>query len=153
MNKFPCSGCGLCCKRLNTIKYEIPKSIFPYNWDESGRCEMLTDDDKCAVYDDRPLICNIDRMYDTVHNGSMTREDYHMMNAIICNKWMDENNLPIKLRINYGVSEKGRDEVHRQVAKEDPAGNAGQANDKAWIDGQDKTKRFNRTKRIEGTAS
>lgn len=63
--KFECSGCGLCCKKIN-IAVENTKHIdelyFPYKWDNNGVCENLDSDNKCKVYDNRPLLCNIEKV-------------------------------------------------------------------------------------------
>lgn len=134
MNKFPCSGCGLCCTKIDIIGKLYGKDVFPYSWDETGRCEKLTDDNKCSIYNDRPLICNVDDMFDAVYHKQMTREEFYRANADLCNKWMDENNTPIKLRINYGLSEKTGTEVHREIAEEGLPGDNGETNDNQRTD-------------------
>ena len=62
--KFPCSKCGLCCKKigevvtnLKTLNIEVD---FPYSWNENGECKMLKDN-LCTVYEQRPLICDVER--------------------------------------------------------------------------------------------
>jgi Fe-S-cluster containining protein len=137
MNSFPCSGCGLCCTRINIIGEAYGKEVFPYGWDETGRCEKLTDDNRCSIYDSRPLICSVDGMYDAEYHKEMTRAEFYRMNAEICNEWMDENNLPIKLRINYGLSEKTGTEIHREITEEDIPGDNGEAHDHSRADAQD----------------
>jgi len=62
---FPCTGCGACCRHIDNAKDIIntrPEFNFPYKWDKSGRCEMLGDDNMCKVYNERPLICNVDKL-------------------------------------------------------------------------------------------
>lgn len=73
--KFKCDSCGACCKEVgNVIKNallntEMDKNIrneilaFPYSFDNNGVCSMLKDN-KCTVYDERPTICSVDKMYD-----------------------------------------------------------------------------------------
>lgn len=63
MTGFKCTGCGSCCKRVNIVvkaTSHIPELTFPYQWDESGRCEKLGNDNQCTVYEIRPLICNVE---------------------------------------------------------------------------------------------
>jgi len=65
--KFGCTGCGACCRRVGQYVERLKKTNlaylgFPYQWDESGRCEMLNEDNSCAVYDDRPIVCNIQKV-------------------------------------------------------------------------------------------
>ena len=64
---YPCTSCGECCRRLQTIlerDYEHPivREIverFPYKTKEDGSCEMFTEDGLCSVYEHRPLLCNV----------------------------------------------------------------------------------------------
>lgn len=103
-NVFPCSGCGSCCRRINKAVENLGlenidkdnELYFPYKWDETGRCEMLTDDNKCLVYENRPLLCNIDKFLSII---DITKEDFYAMNIVACNIMMDEDNLPLKYRI------------------------------------------------------
>ena len=61
---------------------------------EDGRCEMLMDNGMCQVYDARPTICRVDKMYDQVHSGQFSKQEYYEMTANLCNKWMTEVGLP-----------------------------------------------------------
>jgi Fe-S-cluster containining protein len=68
-NKFTCSQCGLCCKKvkvavLNARRFKLPKKVteFPYKWDNDGVCEMLEYAEgkaKCKVYENRPVLCRV----------------------------------------------------------------------------------------------
>lgn len=46
---WACNKCGACCKDI--------RWIYPELADETGRCKHLTDDNECAIYDDRPHQC------------------------------------------------------------------------------------------------
>ena len=95
---YPCSGCGSCCKRIDrAVANAGDKFDFPYKWDESGKCEMLTTDNKCLVYDSRPLICNIDRM---AFLTEIPKSHFYAINIVICNQMMNEDGIDIKFRIN-----------------------------------------------------
>lgn len=102
---FPCSGCGACCRRIKTIVESLEeynndfysKNEFPYNWDESGRCEMLSEDNKCKVYENRPLICNVKEVSSFY---SMSQEKFYLLNASVCNSLMDEDGTPKEFRLN-----------------------------------------------------
>jgi Fe-S-cluster containining protein len=61
---------------------------FPYTFDASGHCEMLMDNNECAVYHDRPAICNTDvvRKYYT----NMTDDQYESALKEACGKLRDE---------------------------------------------------------------
>ncbi len=104
MGDYPCTKCGCCCKKINKL---IPNLLklgvsegdalwFPYKCDETGRCEKFTDENLCSVYDDRPLICNIDKIMVTFN---LNKKEFYEKNIAVCNKMMDEDNLPETFRI------------------------------------------------------
>ena len=97
MNSFPCTSCGACCRKLKQAISNL-KSIgidvdFPYKWDENGVCEMLSEDNKCLVYHDRPVICNVEKLAEYL--GFDTKE-FYVMNSKACNELIKESNLPEK---------------------------------------------------------
>lgn len=103
--KFPCTGCGCCCKIINTLvgaanflqlqRPDLDLS-FPYGWDETGRCENLQEDNKCKVYESRPLICRVDEMGKAF---GMTAKDNHEMTAKHCNKIMESFKIDKSLNV------------------------------------------------------
>ena len=103
---YPCTQCGACCKVAGrvpaTFPTEDPTNIFyfPYKTDESGRCENLTEDNKCAVYDHRPLICNMDLFIEVTQ---LDKIKFYNENIAYCNQLMDEQGVPIHFRINDKV--------------------------------------------------
>lgn len=70
--------------------------FFPYTWDETGKCEMLGDDNKCKVYDDRPLICRIDELGEAFMTD---KKEWYKSNIRSCNTMMDEDGIDQSLRI------------------------------------------------------
>lgn len=70
--------------------------VFPYKADENGWCEKLIDN-RCSVYDDRPLFCNVEEMWKISENP---KDEYYTENIKACNAMMDEDNVPINYRIN-----------------------------------------------------
>jgi Fe-S-cluster containining protein len=85
--------CGCCCKKVGVV---IEQGIeFPYKARENGECEML-ENNKCKVYDNRPTICNIESI---IKIRNLDREEYYKKNIEICNKMMDEYNMPQEYRI------------------------------------------------------
>jgi len=71
--EFPCIGCGICCTKVGEHfkNYDVyPKYLqktlddFPYQVSEDGTCDQLTDKGLCGVYKDRPLACNMEKLYD-----------------------------------------------------------------------------------------
>ena len=63
---------------------------FPYRVDETGRCEMLDENNKCKVYDHRPDICNIDKMIELT---GMDKEAAYIATANACNDFMEEDGI------------------------------------------------------------
>ena len=66
MTNFKCAACGCCCYfvdvLLNSIKqingFWGTEIIFPYSHN-NGKCEKLTENNRCAVYANRPIVCNV----------------------------------------------------------------------------------------------
>ncbi len=61
---------------------------FPYNIDESGKCEKLTGDLKCSIYEERPLLCRIDAMREAFYDD-VDVPFFHKMVQFKCNELMD----------------------------------------------------------------
>jgi len=67
MSDYPCTSCGLCCKQVgNVLKHGSDDPIiqelidrFPYKPNLDGSCPMLDTQNRCTVYNDRPILCNI----------------------------------------------------------------------------------------------
>jgi len=105
--KFPCTGCGLCCRmvgqaveyarlnpeidepRINAVR-KFPHSII------DGTCEMLGENNECKVYDDRPLICQINKVWATYWKYNMSLNQYHKKAAEACNKLIDASDIENK---------------------------------------------------------
>lgn len=68
---------------------------FPYSWNEKGECEMLKDN-LCSVYENRPLICNIDEF---VKEFKLKKKEFYRQNIIACNQMMNEDNIDLRFRI------------------------------------------------------
>ncbi len=102
---FPCTSCGECCKRIGKIlQTEIDDPItqllverFPYKTDATGACEMLGADNKCMVYDNRPLLCDIKKGAVVYGVG---KKQWYLLNAQMCNKFMDDAGLDVSFRID-----------------------------------------------------
>jgi len=96
--RFNCTGCGECCRKLGAIKEfvnngnekNIPDYMvvgvkeFPYGHNEQGVCEMLDEDNKCLVYQDRPMLCNLKRIWEEWITDQ-TEEEWYSHNMEICN--------------------------------------------------------------------
>ena len=90
IKKFPCTGCGACCRMIHLSDDIVEREdtthphYFPYTHKE-GICENL-EDNKCKIYDTRPLICRIDDLCDYF---GYDREIYHRENIKACGRLID----------------------------------------------------------------
>jgi Fe-S-cluster containining protein len=102
MSSFPCTGCGCCCRRINqavrhfNINDKKHPLYFPYGWDEDGVCDNLTEDNKCTIYEERPLICNIEKFGKYME---LNPKEFFAQNIRACNYMMDLDNIPLQFRI------------------------------------------------------
>jgi|688.fasta_scaffold19991_13 Fe-S-cluster containining protein len=104
--KYPCTGCGSCCKRVSIAVDNLEplgsrdkesELYFPYTWDDNGVCSMLNkDDNTCTVYNDRPKLCNIEFMAELF---DIDRDLFFAINIPICNQMMDDDNVEQSYRI------------------------------------------------------
>lgn len=99
--KFPCTECGLCCVRIKEIveKNDVTNPehpfYFPYTWDENGACDKL-DGNKCSIYEDRPIICNVDKVAEFIGES---KEEFYPKVIESCNEEMDKAGIDKKFRI------------------------------------------------------
>jgi len=62
MDQFNCEKCGACCRAV--------------------KCFLLKDG-LCSIYETRPDICRVDRMYE-IRKLNMTREEYYKLTKRFC---------------------------------------------------------------------
>lgn len=103
--KFKCNMCGMCCRNIHYWKMNLPlmkeilndESIdFPYK-DINGVCEMLADN-KCSIYEIRPIACNTEEMFKLLHNAiGLEVLDFLKYQEISCRK----NQLGLRKLDNY----------------------------------------------------
>ena len=74
---FSCDKCGLCCRNID----KIPELKAFHNGD--GICKFLINN-KCSIYNRRPLICNVDRVYEKFFRTSYTLEGFYKLNYQVC---------------------------------------------------------------------
>ena len=97
--KFPCTGCGQCCRRLDEILAGLSKvnnpalqfllEKFPYAPNPDGSCPMLQDG-LCAIYNDRPMLCNLETIQRVLDVPDAV---WFQLNAASCNKLIREAEL------------------------------------------------------------
>ena len=104
--EFSCTGCGACCRRVGKILPELKdKGIpFPYEAKEDGSCEMLGEDNKCKVYDNRPDICIVEKQYKKVWKPKgVSRKEAFLQEAKICNIFVEEDGLDDKYKVDENL--------------------------------------------------
>ena len=121
---FPCTGCGMCCKQagraVETAKkllkdgvdneYVREVAAFPFAYDANGRCDMLDEDNKCMVYDDRPGICSIEKTWEKYHSAIIPKRAYFESTIQICNQLMKDGGVSENFFITDGKKdEEGAD--------------------------------------------
>lgn len=78
---FDCHKCGNCCKNLhlNSLYSDLDRgdNICKY-FDEMKNL--------CSIYERRPLICNVDKMYESYFKNLMTLDEYYDKNKEGCKK-------------------------------------------------------------------
>jgi Fe-S-cluster containining protein len=102
MIKFPCTKCGACCKRAGE------SGLMPAKKD--GSCIYLNKDNTCSIYNKRPDICNLDKLYKHlklqgaklhgVFSPKMSKKEWYIKNAEACNKFIEEDGLDKKYKID-----------------------------------------------------
>lgn len=102
---YPCQKCGRCCWTIGKLVEEARKPIknannyqaalatmlrlFPYAWDDSGRCVKLGKNNKCTIYYKRPLVCNVKKLYVKLFSKAVTWSKFIKMNLENCKKLRD----------------------------------------------------------------
>lgn len=78
---FKCTKCGVCCENLSLsslyIKLDRGDEVCIY-YDSKNKL--------CSIYNNRPIICNIDAMYKMYFYNEMSLENYYKLNYEFCNE-------------------------------------------------------------------
>lgn len=88
---FPCTSCGACCSSIEGIDF-----LAEYN--QEGKCTNLSDN-RCSIYDSRPLLCRIDDAYEELFSTYMTKEDFYRENAKACNELQMKMGIDLSYRV------------------------------------------------------
>ena len=82
---FPCERCGQCCRRVGTVFFarHLAKS--------NGVCKYLDEaTNLCTIYDERPIFCRVDELYEKEFSGRISREEFYSLNKEQCKKFREE---------------------------------------------------------------
>ncbi|WP_304350228.1 YkgJ family cysteine cluster protein [Comamonas testosteroni] len=79
MHSFPCTQCGLCCQRVHLSD----ETRFLDRGD--GTCKHYeAASKKCSIYEERPDICRVDRMYALHYHRQYVWKEFVALNQQIC---------------------------------------------------------------------
>lgn len=94
---FPCTNCGLCCQNITTIDELKDFDL------GNGTCKYFNSiDNNCKIYDTRPNICRIDKMYTIKYKKNFTKNNFYIENAKVCNKLQEKYQLDKSFRVIIG---------------------------------------------------
>ena len=79
-NDFNCTKCGSCCRLVPDEALEV----FGLPRAERGGCGHLRADNSCAIYENRPSICDVRKTWSDVYSGRLTWEEYKVLSEAAC---------------------------------------------------------------------
>ena len=100
--EFACVNCGICCQHIDRAKWNInlfDKYIqneirnFKYKHDDTGRCEMLGEDNKCNIYNNRPTLCNVKKLWEKYYKNTISLKDFYIKQNESCNMLMEDEGM------------------------------------------------------------
>jgi Fe-S-cluster containining protein len=77
VNAFPCIKCGLCCKKIDFVS-----QLCHFN-NGDGICINLSGN-LCKIYDRRPIVCNVDEVYNAEYATIFSKMEFYKRNLEIC---------------------------------------------------------------------
>ena len=83
---FKCDKCGICCKLIGGIP-----QLAAFDRGD-GVCIHLKADNLCAIYESRPDICNVEKMY-TLFRDRMIEEEYLQLMTESCRLLKERNKI------------------------------------------------------------
>lgn len=76
---YPCEKCGSCCKNLSR------SSLYKELDHGDGICIYFQQStNHCTIYEERPILCNIDKMYELFYKNQFSKEEYYEINQSAC---------------------------------------------------------------------
>lgn len=114
--KFNCTKCGACCRFVGKAMQDLKKAEalgtklhpaqtlllnFPFPLTADGTCEKYDPEIGCTIYEDRPVICRVNKMYHLyqITVNTLTEAEFNYENARACNLLMENLNIDESFRI------------------------------------------------------
>jgi Fe-S-cluster containining protein len=92
LGSFPCTGCGLCCQNIGHIPQLKEFDL------GNGVCKFLKNS-QCEIYENRPDICQVDKMFELEYHKEFSKTDFYQVNANACNSLQKERGLDKSYRV------------------------------------------------------
>ncbi|MCK8828088.1 YkgJ family cysteine cluster protein [Natroniella acetigena] len=83
--KFSCKKCGSCCRTISDIE-----ELEEYDLGD-GSCKYLKNN-ICLIYNERPEVCRVDKIYLKYFKENMKLKDYHKKISQLCSRIKNMNN-------------------------------------------------------------
>ncbi len=94
---FPCTSCGLCCQNIADIT-----ELKDFNLG-NGVCKHFNlINNSCNIYDNRPDICKVDKMFEIKYFKYFTKKDFYIENAKVCNELQNQYKLNDSYKVKIG---------------------------------------------------
>ena len=82
---FPCERCGCCCRRIGEVFFARHMAK------PDGVCKYLDEaTNLCTIYNERPIFCRVDELYEKNLSDKMSRADFYHINKEVCKKFQAE---------------------------------------------------------------
>jgi len=82
---FQCDMCGLCCQRVGL------SDVYKHLDRGDHACRYYEDSThRCSIYDERPIICNVEAFYEKYMKSKMSKEMFFKLNYSVCEKLKGE---------------------------------------------------------------
>jgi len=83
--ELKCKKCGSCCRMAGRAVELFPAYKEILKPDKNGVCQHLTENNLCAIYKDRPLLCNVGELAKLKFPLPGTRLDkYYILQGKAC---------------------------------------------------------------------
>ena len=78
---FLCDKCGKCCQNLKGV------SLYSDLDRGDGICKYFDiEKSLCTIYENRPVKCNVDKMFELYFYNEMSKDEYYRLNYNACKK-------------------------------------------------------------------
>tara|TARA_R100000501_G_C2558031_1_gene69873 strand:- start:189 stop:527 length:339 start_codon:yes stop_codon:yes gene_type:complete len=108
---FNCTKCAGCCSGENLKN--INKKHWGLKVGKNGYCTNLKDDKTCGIYENRPLICRVEELYDRAEEIKLSDP---LMYVFIKDSGSFVNYLKnLDYNCNYGIDYLGLDKKYKKL--------------------------------------